>query len=1193
MMNFDNQNISSVDVDWIYRGKKKAKRRSSSASKTEKPALNTNQGATGTAASGSVPPPDTPAPALKKPAPASSIPLSPIHSSEKGRAADHIDHIEKIDKIDKTPTRQNNTQPTTTGTSSGATSILSAALGNRPRSNSDVDPKRSSNSLTPSSSSNSTGLKRTPSNASTSSTNSTSSLKRTSSLNESKSQSSSSEKKKSLFSAFSKLKSKATSAASSASSSSASAKNSTDPIAIPSRIPKSPKSMASSVESMSPPTFSNLLNKSLSNTLVDSSNPTSTRESMETQRMVLNKNPNRSTVPIKELTDLKLRRVTFALNKLNEDPPQQIPSRRPKKGNVIVVDDFITTPSKLSIGISNESKTESTKPLDEKELKLAIAAQKRALEQSEMHAQEAHYAALRIAHEVASFKNKQSNSKNIVEKEVDEAISKGIKLLEIDKPIHLHEHHFKKDPNISEPIVVEHHNENDNQANEEQEQEEVEKIIPLDLVYTRCCHLREILPIPATIKQLRNKSSPLNVLKLLNPKPTFIDIYSFSDFIAIVPIKMLVFDNVTMDTEMIKILLSSLVHSTSLEKLSLRNVPIDNEGWKYLCKFLSRNKSLLKLDISQQKIKSDLPIGQHRSSMDWNLFTDTLILRNGIEELILNGCKIPYESFERLIDEGVSINTKRLGLAQMNLSYDHCRKVGILLSQSNIEGLDIGFNTFTEDCIKPFIKRLPYALHLKAISINSSTINNVEDAALFIRSLSKLPNLSFLDLSNLKPIFPGIIPYLNKYLPRFPSLTRLHLDSNELNTRSISIISEILPKCEHLIHVSIVDNGALTYPAAATLYGAVKSSKTIMTFDLDYDLIDETISSRIAVCLMRNMENSLTKDGNSHGDTYDDIMFDGSLIAETAGKLLDKLSTKVDDENDLTNDEFSKKFLKKKFLNKIKTSREKINKSIDELLVKRDHGELSLQGKEDLLRFYFLDSSLSKILNIFESLNDDPNLQPNNVVLNNGNNSAMSSIPEVPSPQQPTFIQPSTAVTDATPHQVALDVNGAVDVATGKPILLRNLSQTSVQAKKQEEEEGEFHKWGFFVQQQHQIYPPNSNIEPKQSTIINMVNENKQNIPFVSRLPSGAELRDAVLKASGASINELIDNVNNNRIKLDNIYNAPVSSMSLNNIDESHANSSNNSDTESLKDSKDYQEVDEAYDKLLNNLSRVRSNKDL
>jgi hypothetical protein len=1076
----EHPDVSNIDVDWLYRGKKKSRRSmSSSKEKKEKPVLEKQ-------------------------------PLSKDVIKEEHPKLEQQQQPLKVktEEQQDAKTRQQLSSPPTISPASSSSSfhtvqpptpeptgrsLLSKAL--RPRANSDSRAKTIQRGITP-----------PPSPAAKPSS---ASLQRSNSLTDKKPK-----KTNSLFSVFSKRNK--------------TAPNSPEvsPINIPNghqhhhHLHSQPSPIiSSSLESLSPK--ADFLGKILF-------------PIPEAERVVLNKNPNRQTVPIKELTEVKLRRVTFALDKLQDDPPQQIPSRRPKKGNVTVVDDLIGEPLKLSIGITNEAKLEP-KAYDEKELRAARDQQRLMLEEAEKHAQEAHKAAQRIAHEVLTFKNKKSSKDK--EDEEDEKLVEAVKEVEIDTAIHLHEQ-------LITPKDEQH----------EREKEE----ISLEQIYTRCCHLREILPIPATLKQLKNKTSPLQTLKLLNPKPTLIDVYSFSDFIAIVPIKNLIFDNVTMSTEMFKIFLSSLVCSTTIEKLSLRNVPIDEQGWKVLCKFLSRNKSISKLDISQQKIKSDLPSSQHRSEMDWNLFIDTLALRGGIEEILINGCKLPLPTFGRLIDEGVSKATKRLGVAQCDLSLDHIKILTnwIAINRSTCEGLDLGYNDLSQgEKLKPLIKKSHLANQLQAISLNSTNLVNVEDVALIIRSLSKLPNMRFIDLSNLSPIFPGILPYLNKYLPRFPNLNRLHLDHNELSTKSLTIISEIIPKCEKLVHVSITGNSTVSYAGAAALYSAVKSSKTLLNFDLDYDLIDEKISSRVAVCLMRNMER--TYHDAEHSETHDDILFDGSLIAETATKLLDKINASSDLEH---GEDFTKKFLKKQFLEKVKRSRENVNKTMDELMYKRDHDQLTLQEKEDLLRFYFLDTSLAKVVEIFDNLPDNAST--------------------VPPPQTASTLTPAA---DIIPHQMALEVNEGkatpVDVSTGRPIFLRSVSQQSIQAKKQEEEEGEFHRWGFFVQQQRQLLP-NDAVPAK----------NAKDTFFVPKLPSGTELRDAVIKAKGIdSISTLIDNVNQDKFDMAKIY------PSIHEHEHEHEHEpkelASATDGESLNSLDDIQEVDEAYDKLLNDLSRVRSNK--
>ena len=249
-------------------------------------------------------------------------------------------------------------------------------------------------------------------------------------------------------------------------------------------------------------------------------------------------NPNRRKVPIEEISEVRLRRVTFSVDKLEHDPQQQIPSRKPKRGNVLIPQDINAPPPRLCLGISvnesnnkDDSKSHNHSKYSDHEIALAEDAQRRAIIEAEKHAQEAHRQAKKIAQEVSGYRshrfisikeggsvgnsNTNGNDNDEDDDEVEEAVDKKLANdVSVDGPLHVHEQHFE----------------------EEIESKTGEKTISLETIYTRCCHLREILPIPATLKQLKNKTAPLEVLKMLNPKPTLIDVLSFSDFIAITPI---------------------------------------------------------------------------------------------------------------------------------------------------------------------------------------------------------------------------------------------------------------------------------------------------------------------------------------------------------------------------------------------------------------------------------------------------------------------------------------------------------------------------------------------------------------------------------------------------------------------------------------------------------------------------------
>lgn len=966
---------------------------------------------------------------------------------------------------------------------------------------------------------------------------------------------------------------------------------------------------------------------------------------------------------LNQLLNVPLKRVTFAVDKFEGDPPQQLPSRKPKIGNVLIPDDMVSDIPSISAGIANigdennNSQPKITK--DSKEYKHAVEVYNRNLKESIKHQQEAHKAAEKMAKEVKSFNEKvykrnslslekeqyslftdsnenddgkkiSNNTTNGDNNDEDNPISDHSTFVNmsnnnIDKQLNVHEHYFQQI-----------------------EEFRTSSILTLDIIYTRCCHLREILPIPSTLRQLKEKTAPLHVLKFLNPRPTLIDILSFCDFIAIVPIHNVIFDNVTLNSRMLRIVLSSLVNSTTLEKIGLRNVVITQNDWPFFCKFLFKNESLTKLDISQTKTKSDLSLKDHREHMDWNLLTDVIKLRKGkpLEELLLNGIKlihIPLSQFQNLLtvfgekyrqfysevtglslasSTGLQFNGSdntgvRLGLAATEITEDYLVTVLNWMSRYSVQGVDLSFNN-----LNPFLRifakkfsKLPFK-NLQYFTLNNTNISNVADLALLLKYLSRLPNLKYLDLSNIPDVFPGIIPYIYKYLPRFPNLKRIHIDNNNLRYRQIIVLCSILSKCKTLSHVSLLyelkhndtyndrahSNGTVNTGRSennfdshksiykhqfftrntvwATLYALVRDSPNLFSLDIDYDQVSDEIQSRIALCLMRNMQHAVNSDFQVDAlSSQDQLLFDGSLVAETADDVLKKLNsnTLMDKDPHLV---ATKKYILKKYFEKLENLLQNVQETIDNVFKKRKTGDLPSKEKENLLRLLLLEKNLKNIIEIATSRSTIPNNIKDSFVslINNGNEQSMTSV-DISRPLlkhldsarlMAEVVGEDDHENDSTvPHTVATeDNNKIVDINTGIPILYKSTSSTSLQNKLQEKEEGELHKWGFFVQQQRSIYPsdkvllekefkakkngdkdnesktmytshkedyvpelPTPNLDSGASTLLSP--------KILPRIPSGEELRKAIIKAKGmATMDELIQNVAANKQELEKIYNA-------------------------------------------------------
>ncbi|CEP60106.1 uncharacterized protein LALA0_S01e03180g [Lachancea lanzarotensis] len=925
------------------------------------------------------------------------------------------------------------------------------------------------------------------------------------------------------------------------------------------------------------------------------------------EKVVLGKSQHRKSISIDNLSKLPLKRVTFAVDRFGMDPPQQIPSRKPKKGDVLVPQDMICPTPSISVGITNTqgSVEQATSPPNEqsKEYKLAMDYHRRALKESEKHQQEAHYAARRIAHEVQNFKIKNSaasshaqtsgnvgaeqsssNNDGLGTTATITAIDDRIKNLEIDKPIHKHENFFDHDTS------------NSTSSSEK---------LTLDKTYTRCCHLREILPIPSTLKQVKDKTAPLQTLKFLNPRPTLIDILSFCDFIAITPVHNVIFDNVNLTQEMLKIVISSLVNSSVIEKLGLRNVTFNLDSWKLLCKFLMDNKSLLKLDISHTKVKTDLPKELYRANMDWNLFIDVLRSRKEktLTELLVNGVKFDSTStFVNLLNTFASTGQpakKRLGIAQSEVTGEQIKFLMSWISENNIEGVDLGFNDLSE-LVKPLVGKLTSLSYdnMHYFTLNSTNIASPYDAALVLRALSKLPNLYFLDLSNLPQIFPDIFPYLNKYLPRMPKLKRLHFDSNEFTAREVVMLTTVLPKCKELLHISLMNipENSFTTSMSANVYDCVRQSPKLTHLDIAYGNMPEEISSRIALFLMRRLHRDIELDDLA---SQDDLLFDGTLLSETAENVFEKLNNYEDADTDTT-----RRYLLKKYWERFNRVHDNVQRTIDELFEKRNAGELNLQGKENLLRLLFLENNLSHILSILKTYPQVANIA-----------GLESSAKQSTSDNDITNLRDAEPPAHTRPHLMATESGRTIDLTTGKAILVKQPSHVALVSKRQEEEEGEFHKWGFFVQQQNSIYPDHqarpviedpvekrpesaSSTESPKSSQPSTATQTSHSL--IAKIPSGTELRDAIMRAKGIdSMEELIENVSGNRESLDKIYGVPLHPMPQSVSDAgtyrraplSQLMRSDSNVSVTSSESGNEEKVDETYDKLLNSLSKVRSNK--
>ena len=710
--------------------------------------------------------------------------------------------------------------------------------------------------------------------------------------------------------------------------------------------------------------------------------------------------------------------VAFAANTYFDDPPQQICSRNPRKGEVEVKPNGAVIIHRLTPQERRKILKESTCGIvvgGSGQLKLLAPSNdteetnsdngestdtgESSTEDSDPHVRSVKLAAAEAAAEARAKATPDELSRTVTNNEEEVDVSKSASRLTIDKPmVSRRSSNNLLSSNSLNTLSSLSSSDNDD-PNEEPIFPPPDLKIPNDIVYTRCCHLREILPIPSTLKQLKPGSTdPISSLELRNPRPSMVEVLSFSDFIRVAPVLCITLDGVHLTAEMFRIILGSLVYKTSFEKLSLRNTPLDKEGWKILAQFVSKCKSLNALDLtmvpaiktnvqkpSKSSLKKILPRMEgrmeDRSDMDWNLLTAAIAFRNGIDEMVVAGAKMSLTQFKTFI-EVACVNVTRLGLAYNELSKEQCVILAHWIVNSKVTGLDIGFNDL-QGKLEPFCNAVMDKINnkgekniFKYLSLNGTNLevkeNDTSENNEFLKLLGimcYLENLKFLDLSNNPKIFPYGLPTLVDCLPVFVNLVRIHLDYDKLERMTIVTLSEALPLCRKLNHISLIGI-KLDLISCKALMDAFKKSSSLITIDVDWAYVPDNIKEQLSLYAMRNIQNELSRMKECNEKKRPDFIngYKGTNKDEDTRQLQsiqEQLATLLtEDWSHKNKKEYNK--MVSEFIKKVTRGHEKIQKVVMDLFLLRLQGELNLEGKETLIRLCIIDASLEKGLQLLK-----------------------------------------------------------------------------------------------------------------------------------------------------------------------------------------------------------------------------------
>ncbi|KAL4915067.1 hypothetical protein BDW62DRAFT_189176 [Aspergillus aurantiobrunneus] len=420
-------------------------------------------------------------------------------------------------------------------------------------------------------------------------------------------------------------------------------------------------------------------------------------------------------------------------------------------------------------------------------------------------------------------------------------------------------------------------------------------------IYRRCCQLRETPVLKRIVDEISSPSSTLAespgtvaVLNLTGFPMTSEDIATFSDWLAVVPVRKLILEKCALTDEAVRAILSGLLSTKTVEqmrrrrgknrkpdnqatekierfsvveRLSLKENPkIGPEGWRHISLFIHLSKSLKAIDLSGIPLpkatisltdstnlpaKGTNPTPTSAALDVATVFSRSLSERFGgdhLEELLLSECKPTVEDVKEICEAATSVGLRRLGLANNGLTRGGLEHIVRYLESGECEGLDLGGNPIGDDLdliTNAIDGHLPlYALSLADCSLTPSTIYPL------LQALVHLPNLRFIDVSHNPALFstqPDALSTFRRFLPKMPHLKRIHLADVNLSSDHTIALAEVLPECPSLSHLNILENPAIIDLASATdpeaqeeacavyasLLAAVRVSRTIIAVDIE------------------------------------------------------------------------------------------------------------------------------------------------------------------------------------------------------------------------------------------------------------------------------------------------------------------------------------------------------------------------
>ncbi|PVH74029.1 RNI-like protein [Cadophora sp. DSE1049] len=442
-------------------------------------------------------------------------------------------------------------------------------------------------------------------------------------------------------------------------------------------------------------------------------------------------------------------------------------------------------------------------------------------------------------------------------------------------------------------------------------------------IYRRCCQLRETPILKRITEQLANPAGrqvlPGVVCKLdlTGYWLQLPDLITLGDYLAVVPVKEVIMENCGLTDEGVRVILAGLLAAKCpdwerkkqkkgrwgevpqggfVERIVFKNnSKIGRDGWRYISTFITMCRSLKSMDLSKVPFPQPAPAPAtppaHASHLHLTKTTSSTtsnpdiscVLGKSIGERLagrefelinLAECGMSTAQLGDIIDGVIKSGLRRLGIAGNHISPEGIQHVARYVREGKCEGLDLGGNDL-KDQLGVIASALNENNSLYALSLADCNLTPDSLWSLF-PALAKLNNFRFIDLSQNHGLFesePSALSLLRRYLPRIPTLKRIHLTDVSMTPEQAIALAEILPESPNLAHVNIMENPGLAALANAkeeanqeeacalyaSLMAAVRVSQTIICIDIEVPSADSSevvkaLAKQVVAYCLWNME---------------------------------------------------------------------------------------------------------------------------------------------------------------------------------------------------------------------------------------------------------------------------------------------------------------------------------------------------